>query len=62
MLDAYQNPTLEAAIRMEVVEKKCGCCVRGTEVIRGAYVCKGNKKWPFCKREKNGFEYDEGES
>lgn len=60
MYEPYANPTLNAAIRMEMREKKCGCCTRSVEVIRGAFICKVNKQFPRCKGEVKGFDYDDG--
>jgi hypothetical protein len=57
----YRDPTFDAAVQMEVREKKgCGVCVRGKRVI-GAYLCTVNKEYPRCRREKKGFKYDTGE-
>ena len=62
MLDTYRNKPLEFAIRAEICEKGCGCCTKSVEVLRGAFLCPAGKKFPACKREENGFEYDEGEA
>jgi len=62
MADLYANPTLDAAVNMEIREKKgCGVCVRSNTVMPGVYVCQVNKQFPRCRREKKGFEYDEGQ-
>jgi hypothetical protein len=59
--DTYANPTLEAAVRMEVQQKKSGCCVRSQQVMGNIYLCTVNKTFPRCRREKKGFLYDAGE-
>lgn len=57
----YADPTFNAAVAMEVHEKKgCGVCVRRIEVMRGEFMCGNNKRYPACKREHKGFQYDEG--
>ena len=60
--DVYNDPTFRAAVAMEVREKRgCGVCVRRIEVMRGEFVCGNNKRFPACRRERNGFEYDLGD-
>ena len=56
----HRDPTFDHAVREEMRIKKCGCCVRSRAVMPGVYVCEVNKQFPRCKREKKGFEYDEG--
>ena len=58
---AYRDPTFDSAVNAEIIEKRgCGVCVRRIEVM-GNCMCSENKRYPLCKREKKGFEYDEGE-
>ncbi len=55
----YRDPTFDAVVRAEISEKKgCGVCVRRIEIM-GNCLCDSNKRWPQCRREKKGFEYDE---
>lgn len=57
----YRDPTFDAVVRMEVREKKgCGVCIRRIALM-GSCLCSENKTFPRCRREKNGFEYDEGD-
>ena len=56
----HRDPTFNAAVAMEVREKKgCGVCTRRIELM-GSCLCSVNKTFPRCRREKKGFEYDEG--
>ena len=58
----HRDPTFDACVAMEVREKKgCGVCVRRIEVMRGEFICANNKRFPACKREHKGYEYDLGE-
>ena len=56
----HADPTFEAVVRMEVREKRCGCCRRSNQVMPGVFVCRVNKQWPRCRRERKGFVYDDG--
>ncbi len=58
----YRDPTFDAVVRNEIREKKgCGVCTRSLELMPGQFVCNNNKRYPACKRENKGFEYDLGE-
>ena len=61
MTELYRNPPREYAMRAEIRVKGCGCCARSVEVLKGAFSCPVNKKFPECKRDEKGFQYDEGE-
>ena len=60
-IDTYRNPPLEFAIRAEIREKGCSCCVRSVEVLKGAFSCPVNKKFPSCMSDEKGFQCDEGD-
>ncbi len=62
MAATHADPTFNAVVAMEVREKRgCGVCVRRIEVMRGDFICGNNKRFPACKLEDKGFEYDEGD-
>lgn len=59
----YRDPTFNAAVAMEVREKKgCGVCIRRIELL-GRAICGVNKTYPRCKynNDNKGFKYDLGE-
>ena len=60
--ELYRNPPLDFAMRAEIKKKGCSCCARSVEVLKGAFSCPLNKKFPACKRDKEGFNYDEGDA
>jgi len=52
----YNDPTLEAAQRLEIQEKRCDVCERAIWLSTGGSVCSQGKKFPFCKSDrKHGF-------
>ena len=56
----HADPTFNAAVAMEVREKKgCGVCTRRIDLM-SSYLCCVNKTYPRCRRERKGFDYDEG--
>ncbi|MBL4709739.1 MAG: hypothetical protein JKY48_15000 [Flavobacteriales bacterium] len=58
----YNDPTFNAAVAMEVREKRgCGVCIRRVQLMPQQFACGVNKRFPACKREFKGFVYDEGE-
>ena len=62
MAELHADPTFNAAVAMEVREKKgCGVCVRRLAVMPGQFVCSENKRFPACRRERKGFLYDLGD-
>ncbi|MDH5612248.1 MAG: hypothetical protein OEY66_07320 [Gammaproteobacteria bacterium] len=62
MPDLYRNPPLEYAMRAEIRVKGCSCCSRSVEVLKGAFSCPVDKKFPACQRDVKGFQYDEGDA
>lgn len=57
----HNDPTLQNAIREEIRERGCWCCVKNKPVL-DVKRCSVGKQFPACRYEANGFVYDEGES
>jgi len=51
------DPTFDAACRMEINEKGCSICQRRIFIDNNLH-CSMSKKFPFCKKDSNGFMLD----
>lgn len=56
----YDDPTLDAAVSMEVEDKQCAVCTRRRVLSEGGATCGVGHVYPFCKRSRDGFELDAG--
>ncbi len=56
----YRDPTFDEALRLQISEKGCRCCLRCVELSTRALRCTAGKVFPKCRGERGGFVLDDG--
>lgn len=57
----HRDPTFEHAVRAEIREHGCRCCTRYVTVMKGVRACNVGKRFPACRYQIKGFDYDAGD-
>lgn len=58
MTNLHKDPTLEAAQRLEIAQKRCGACQRRVMLSSGDLRCGVGKTFPACRGQRGGFALD----